>query len=173
MRPALLLFCMVSYTLARAQDAQTSASDHHQYRGSYKSDLLCKWMLSKEQRDSLSTTKGFDRHYCGAFNLTLTERGAYTIHLHCLRNVGGLVMEETHQFSGSYTVSSTGALLLKGEHPFEGDELHIRGSTRWKNGSRSVTGRGFRYRFNGSFSWISKKALHTFCDGCSLDPTDR
>lgn len=173
MRTALLLLCILSCTLARAQDAQTWASEYHHYQGTYKSDLLCKWMLGKEQRDSLSTINGFDRHYCGAFNLTLTERGAYALHLHCLRNVGGHVTEEAHRFSGSYTVSNTGALLLKGEHPFEGDELHIRESVSRKNGGRYVTGRGFRYRFNASFSWISKKALHSYCDGCILDPTDQ
>ncbi len=173
MRPALLLLCVLAFPLAWAQDPPTWASEYHHYQGAYKGDLMCTWMLSKEQRDSLSTIKGFDWQYCGAFNLTLTERGTYTLDLHCLKNVGGKVTEEAHRFSGGYTVSSTGAVLLKGEHPFDSDELHIEETVIRKNGSRYVTGRGFRYRFNASFRWITKRALHTFCDGCALDPNDQ
>jgi hypothetical protein len=164
---------MLAFPMAWGQGARTWVSAYDHYQGAYKCDLLCKWMLSNEQRDSLNTVNRFDRHYCGSFDLTLTERGTYTLYLHCLRNVAGRVMEEAHQFSGSYTVSNAGTVLLKGEHPFKGDELHIRESTRWKNGGRSVKGRGFRYRFNASFRWISNKALYTFCDGCVLDPIDQ
>jgi hypothetical protein len=165
------LFSMLIIPLS-AQESPEWENDYQHYYGTYKSDFLCKWVLSVKQCDSLNAINTGNKIYCGFFNLTLTKQGTYSMTLACYNDLRGKTEEIYNEYKGLYVVNEAGNVILKGSHPFDKNILQIFEGTRRNKGKKYVSYRRFTYRFDDLNNWISEKRLNAFCDGCYYDPGD-
>ena len=152
--------------------AQTTVhwrSNYDHFEGSYEDDFSYNKIYTRKEKKLIKNVS--DSIYCGFLSVSLSAEKFYTITLSFNRLVADSLTNVDYEFKGTYTLDSLGIVSLDGKHPFKSNIIEIKESYGRRNGKKYISNRGFYYRFNNEFIWITDKKEHTsICDGCNMYP---